>query len=241
MECARHICLCSTDVWLSALKNANLWFLPGWWNPSWDEQTRSKYLHPSAWWKGYSMLMSPFWFRTKGFFFPQRHVFKVQEARCGLQMVSKASREMHERWPMTTPLLVLSACCGIFMPPAGWAIRVRACSLFGAAVREPCLLGRPFQCYVLQPAQMAWKKAWAVETDPRHLPGGSLGDIMGEQTPNASFQLCCYSGSGVFCKYETHTQKKHVLKLNSSYTCSIGDALLLSGEMNLLMYHWQAL
>lgn len=154
--------------------------------------------------------------------------------------MSKASLEMHERWPMTMPLLVLSACCGIFMPPAGWAIRVRACSLFGAAVREPCLLGGPFQRYVLQPAQMAWKKAWAMETDPRHLPEGSPGDVMGEQTPNASLQLCCYSGSGVFCKFETNKQK-NVLKLNSLYTSSIGDALLLSGEMNLLIYHWQAL
>lgn len=99
MECARHICLCSTDVWLSALKNANLWFLLGWWNPSWYEQTRSKYLHPCAWWKGYSMLMSPFWFSTKGFF-SQKHVCKqVQEARCGIQMMSKASLEMHgDRW-----------------------------------------------------------------------------------------------------------------------------------------------
>lgn len=203
MECARHICLCSTDVWLSALKNANLWFLPGWWNPSWDEQTRSKYLHPCAWWKGYSMLMSPFWFSTKVFFFS-----KACYQFNSIQMMSKASWEMHERWPMTMPLLVLSACCGIFMPPAGWAIRVRACSLFGAAVREPCLLGGPFQRYVLQPAQMAWKKAWTMETDPRHLPGGSLGDVMGEQTPNASLQLCCYSGSGVFCKFETNKKTK---------------------------------
>lgn len=31
------------------------------------------------------------------FFFSQKHIFKVQEARCGIQIMSKASIEMRER------------------------------------------------------------------------------------------------------------------------------------------------
>lgn len=175
MKGSRQICLWSSKVRLSALENANLWFLPGRWDQSWDEQTGSKYLHSDerdAWWSHL-----PFDLEQSGIYFTSlKACFQFARSKNSHSNDVKG-REMDGGWwltPLLLSIMLLSACYGIFMPPAAWALRVRARSLFGAAVHEPC----PLQRYVLQPAQMAWKKAWAVETNPGHLPEGSLGDIM---------------------------------------------------------------
>lgn len=167
-------------------------------------------LPPTAWWKRYSMLMSPFWFRTKQFLF--YHLKSIFSSCKKQELAFKWCQSRHEkcasggRWlTLLVLIMTLSPCCGIFMPPAGWALWLRARSLFGAAVHEPCLLFAPLQRYVLQPAQMAWKKAWAVETNPRHLPGGSLGDIMVEQTQRSHHQTPALLSLrlGLFCEFET--------------------------------------
>lgn len=181
--------------------------------PSWNEQTRSRYLHPTAE-KGYSVFASPFWFKTKQFlFYHHKSIFSSCKKQ---ELAFKGCQRHHEKRTSGGLLLVLimplSACCAIFIPPASWARRVRARSLFGAAVHEPCLLCALLQRYVLQPAQMAWKKAWAVETNPRHQPGGSLGDIMVEQTHCSHCQtpallplqrrLLCKFFKNIFKKYK---------------------------------------
>lgn len=128
---------------------------------------------------------------------------------------SREKGENHDGWMMTNSHCCCWWCrCLLAAESSGhwqvWALAVRARSLFGAVAHEPCLVCAPLERRVLQPAQMAWKKAWAVETNPRHLPGGSLGDIMVEQTQCSHRQTAAPLPFRLrlFCKYSR--EKKHL-------------------------------
>lgn len=205
MKCARHICLWSTDVWLSTLKKVDFFQVGGAQAEMNKLDPSTSILPPTAWWKRYSMLISPFWFRTKQFFI--YHLKSIFSSCKKQELAFKWCQRRHEkcasggRW--LTPLLVLISIFVFVDIVSSCHRRVGRSDWELAAFLEQRFMSRA--CFLPRFNVMSCSQHRWLERKPelwKPTQGIYLGALWVTSwwnklgIPTTRLQPCCHSGSG---------------------------------------------